>query len=313
VLVVLFENFQILDAAGPIAAFEIAARIAPRTYDLTIAALGGGDVASSSGARMLTEELKGMRVDRFDTCVIAGGVGVYQCVHDKALIAAIQRAAKHVRRIGSVCSGAFLLAKAGLLDGRAATTHWRSAELLQQLYPNVNVFPDRIYTQDGAVWTSAGISAGIDLALAMIREDLGAEVATQVAREMVVYAQRPGGQSQHSELIELSSADQRFAELNDWVRAHLDQDLSVAALATRAGMSERNFARAYASACGVTPAKAVERLRLEAARALIESGADSVQSVAAACGFHDLERMRRAFQRLYGAPPSAFKRAAGRA
>jgi transcriptional regulator GlxA family with amidase domain len=173
----------------------------------------------------------------------------------------------------------------------------------------VRVEPDRIWVRDGKFWTSAGITAGIDLALAMIAEDLGPNVARDVARQLVVYAQRPGGQTQHSELVELGTPEGPFATLNAWARANLCADLSVNALASRVHMSPRNFARAYAAAIGVTPAKAIERLRVEDARAAIESGEASIQEVATRSGFGDVERMRRAFIRLFGAPPSSLRRA----
>jgi transcriptional regulator GlxA family with amidase domain len=204
-----------------------------------------------------------------------------------------------------VCSGAFVLAAAGLLDGKRATTHWRRAPQLAQRFPNVRVEADRIHVKDGNVWTSAGITAGIDLALAMIEENLGAGVAADVAREMVVYAKRSGGQAQHSALLELDAP--RFSALNAWMRDHLREDLSVERLAAQAAMSPRNFARAYAAETGVTPAKAVERLRVEAARTALARGG-AIQTIAQRTGFGDPERMRRAFVRLHGAPPAALRR-----
>jgi transcriptional regulator GlxA family with amidase domain len=305
----LFDGFQILDGAGPIAAFEIATRFAPGAYRLVFAASAGGLVASSSGAAMPTVALKGMSFARVDTFIVVGGIGTRAAAADAALIGAVRRAAQSARRMASVCSGAFVLGAAGLIDDKRVTTHWRQAPLLQKLAPGARVEADRIFVKDGAVWTSAGVSAGIDLALAMIGEDLGGAVAKSVAREMVVYAQRPGGQSQHSAMLELGAAGGRFAALHDWMRAHLAEDLRVERLAQQAAMSARNFARAYAGETGVTPAKAVEKLRAEAARALIEDGAASVQDAARRCGFGDPERMRRAFLRLYGAPPAALKRA----
>jgi transcriptional regulator GlxA family with amidase domain len=194
-----------------------------------------------------------------------------------------------------------------LLEGRRATTHWRRAAQLAKLFPNVRVEADCIHIQDGPIWTSAGVTAGIDLALALISEDLGADVATAVAREMVVYAKRPGGQAQHSTLLELDAKSDRFASLNAWMRSHLAEDLSVERLAREAVMSPRNFARAYAGETGATPAKAVERLRAEAARAALQRGG-AIQEIAAKTGFGDAERMRRAFLRLYGAPPAAVRR-----
>ncbi|MBS0386396.1 MAG: DJ-1/PfpI family protein [Proteobacteria bacterium] len=305
IALLIFPEFQVLDAAGPIAAFEIATRERGRPYRLRVVAAEAGLVRSSSGVSMPAEALS--RARDIDTLIVAGGQGTRAAMTDTALIAALQRLMPRVRRMASVCSGAFLLAAAGLLDGKRATTHWRQAPRLARLFPKVAVEPDRIHMRDGKTWTSAGVTAGIDLALAMIGEDLGEEIATAVAREMVVYAKRPGGQAQHSALLDLEAANARFAKLNAWMREHLAEDLSVEQLARKAAMSERNFARAYAASTGVTPAKAVERLRADAARAALERGGQ-IQEIARKTGFGDSERMRRAFVRLYGAPPAAMRR-----
>jgi transcriptional regulator GlxA family with amidase domain len=248
-------------------------------------------------------------VARVDTLIVVGGEGTRRSFRDQKLIAFLRRAAPRVRRVASVCSGSILLAEARLLDGRRATTHWSRVRDMQKHYPRVRVEPDRIYVRDGKFWTSAGITAGIDLALAMISEDLGPDVARETARQLVVYAQRPGGQTQHSRLLELGPPDGRFAALNSWMRERLDEKLAVEVLAARMKMSPRTFARAYVAETGVTPAKAVERLRVEAARSLIESGVGSMEDVAQQAGFGDIERMRRAFVRLFGAPPSSLRRA----
>ncbi|HYD72751.1 MAG TPA: GlxA family transcriptional regulator [Candidatus Binatia bacterium] len=307
VLVLLFPGFQILDAAGPIAAFEIANRFALDAYRLRVAASRPGLVPSSSGVGMPAEALSGRGVD---TLMVVGGNGTGDAMRDAKLIGAIRRVAPRVLRVSSVCSGAYLLAQAGLLEGKRATTHWRRAPDLARRFPNVRVEPNCIYIKDGKVWTSAGVSAGIDLALAMIADDLGPDVAANVAREMVVYAKRPGGQAQHSALLDLDGS--RFAKLNAWMREHLSEDLSVDRLAAESAMSPRNFARAYAAETGVTPAKAVERMRTEAARAALEGGG-SIQDIARRTGFIDPERMRRAFVRLYGAPPAEMRRTLRRA
>jgi len=302
-LLVLFPGFQLLDAAGPIAAFEIASQVVRDTYSLRVAASGAGLVRSSSGVALRAEAISGQR--RVDTLMVVGGGGTGEAMRDAKLIAAIARLAQRVRRVSSVCSGAYLLAQAGLLEGKRATTHWRRAPDFARRFPGVRVAADCIYIKQGKVWTSAGVSAGIDLALAMIAEDLGADVAADVAREMVVYAKRPGGQAQHSALLDLDAS--RFAKLNAWMREHLSEDLSVERLAQEAAMSPRNFARAYVAETGVTPAKAVERMRTEAARAALEGGG-SIQEIARRTGFIDPERMRRAFVRLYGAPPAEMRR-----
>ncbi len=301
----MFDGFQLLDAAGPIAAFEIASQFAPGAYEVRVVAAKAGLIASSSGVRWPAEALAPLR--GIDTLMVMGGQGTASAMRDRAFTALLKRKSAHARRTTSVCSGAFLLAQTGLLDGKRATTHWRRAAMLTRLFPNVRVEPDRIHIKDGSIWTSAGVSAGIDLALAMIGEDLGDAVANDVAREMVVYAKRAGGQTQHSALLTLDAGSSRFAALNAWIAEHLAADLSVDALANRASMSARNFARAYAEETGVTPAKAVARLRADAARAMIEQGVP-LQTIASRTGFNDPERMRRAFVRLYGAPPAAMRR-----
>lgn len=309
VLIVLFPGFQIIDAAGPIGAFEVASRFAPGAYVIRTVASKAGLVPSSAGIGMPAEPIGRAQVDTF---IVVGGNGTGDAMrNDKPLLRAIQNAPKRARRVASVCSGAFLLAQAGLLDGKRATTHWRRAQQLAQMFPRVRVEADCIHIKDGAVWTSAGVTAGIDLALAMIAEDLGEDIAAKVAREMVVYAKRPGGQAQHSALLELDTGA-RFAHLNAWMREHLHEDLSVERLAAHVAMSPRNFARAYAAETGVTPAKAVERLRTETARTLLAQGG-AIQEIARRTGFGDPERMRRAFVRLYGAPPAAMRRTLRRA
>lgn len=302
-LITLFSGFQILDAAGPIAAFEIASEFAPHAYRIRTVATEASSITSSSGIAMPAEAMKRQR--NVDTLVVVGGGGTREALDDSVLIASIARLAARARRVASVCSGAFLLGKAKLLEGKRATTHWRRASQFKRLFPNVRLDPDSIFIKDGAVWTSAGVSAGIDLSLAMIAEDLGAEVATNVAREMVVYAKRPGGQTQHSALLQLYAP--RFNDLNAWMARNLAGDLSIERLARQAAMSPRNFARAYSADTGMTPAKAVERMRLEAARAALQRGG-AIQEIATKTGFGDGERMRRAFVRQYGAPPAALRR-----
>jgi len=308
IAVMLFPGFQILDAAGPIAAFEIASEFVPGAYRIRTVAAKAGAIASSADIAMPAEAMSGQR--GVDTLIVVGGSGTRVAIRDATIIGAIKRLASRTPRVASVCSGAFLLAQAGLLDGKRATTHWRRAAQFRQLFPDVQLQPDSIFIKDGAVWTSAGVSAGIDLALAMIAEDLGAETATHVAREMVVYAKRPGGQTQHSALLDLDAP--RFSELNTWMRRNLAGVLSVERLAQQAAMSPRTFARAYAADTGMTPAKAVERMRVEAARAALQRGA-AIQQIAAKTGFGDSERMRRAFIRQFGAPPAALRRTLRRA
>lgn len=302
---VIFPGFQILDTAGPLAAFEIAERLRPGAYALSLQAPGGGSVASSCGAAMDAEPLG---PGPFDTVLVAGGDGTRDLAALASIVAWLK--ATPARRRASVCSGAYLLAEAGLLDGRRCTTHWGRTDDFARRYPRAKLDADRIFVRDGDVWTSAGITAGIDLALALVEDDLGVEAARRVAQQLVVHQRRPGGQSQFSALVDLGGRTGRFAELMDWMRAHLAEPLTVERLAEQAAMSPRNFARAFAAETGTTPAKAVERLRLEAARTEVEAGRAPIDRVAEIAGFGDPERMRRAFLRAFGQPPQALRRAA---
>jgi transcriptional regulator GlxA family with amidase domain len=301
----IFEDFQLLDIAGPISAFEIAERYAPGSYVTRVIAPRAGAVCSSSGASLHAQPFG--RAAGIDTLVIAGGYGTRTAAVDAAVVRFVAKCGATARRVASVCSGAYVLAATGLLDGRVATTHWtRSADFARK-FPRVKVDADRIFVKAGKFWTSAGITAGIDLSLALIAEDVGESVARKVAQQLVVYYRRPGGQSQFSTLLELERADGRFAALLDHVRRNLRERLSVEELATQACMSPRNFARAFVAETGTTPARAITRLRAETARAQIESGRASVQQVAKDCGFGDPERMRRAFVRLFGKSPSSLR------
>ena len=301
-----FPDFQLLDAAGPIAAFEIAERYRPGSYALRVVAVEPGPVASSSGVCLHAAALG--RANRIDTLVISGGNGSRAAAQCRATRRFVLACSKAARRVATVCSGTYVLAAAGLLDGKSATTHWsRSADFARK-YPKVHLDPDRIFVRDGKLWSSAGITAGIDLALALIAEDLGERIARQTAQQLVVYYRRPGGQSQFSALLEMERADGRFAELLHHLRSNLTKRLSVTDLAHFSCMSARHFARLFRAEIGVNPAKAVERLRIEAARAALESGAQSVQLIARSCGFGSAERMRRGFLRVLGSSPSALKR-----
>jgi transcriptional regulator GlxA family with amidase domain len=307
--ILIFPDFQLLDAAGPATAFEVAARLTtPPGYRLQILARVAGPVASSSGVILSAESFPSAKL--LDTLIVAGGRGSRDVMRCETTMAFLREASARAARVASVCSGAFLLAATGLLDGRRATTHWRLAARLARDYPQVAVSPDRIFLRDGNVWTSAGITAGIDLALALIAEDLGEAVAKQTAQELVVYYRRPGGQSQFSALLEIDGSGGRFGPLLAWTRERLFEPLSVERLAERAAMSPRHFARAFVADTGVTPAKAVERMRLEVARERVESGTDPIDRVAMLTGFGDGERMRRAFIRAFGQPPQALRRAA---
>jgi transcriptional regulator GlxA family with amidase domain len=287
IAIVIFPGFQLLDAAGPIAAFELAGRESTRPpYRIRVVSSAPGPVASSSGVMLTAEALPAP--SGIDTLLVVGGRGTREADADPELLA--------------------WLRAAGILDGRRVTTHWRHAARLAHLYPQIRVEPDRIFVRDGHVWTSAGITAGIDLALALIAEDLGEALAKRTAQWLVVYHRRPGGQSQFSALLRLDSPGGRFGPLLGWARERLDEALPVERLAAQAAMSPRNFARAFVAETGMTPAKAIEHLRLEAARAHVEEGREAIDRVASATGFGDPERMRRAFIRGFGQPPQALRR-----
>lgn len=306
--ILIFPDFQLLDAAGPISVFEIAARYAGRKLALRVLAAQAGPVRASSGVEMLARDFRG--TNAITTLVVAGGEGVAGAARCPQTLALVQRLARRGVRVASVCSGAYVLAEAGLLDGRRATTHWARTRDFVARYPKVKFEPDQIFTRDGQVWTSAGISAGIDLALAMATEDHGEEIAQATARQLVLYHRRSGGQSQFSSLLELKAPNGRFGALLAWAREHLDAPLTVEDLAERANMSARHFARAFAAETGTTPSKAIERLRIEAARERVQSSPEPIERVAEITGFRDPERMRRAFIRAFGQPPQALRRAA---
>jgi transcriptional regulator GlxA family with amidase domain len=304
----IYRDFQLLDAAGPIAAFEIAERYRPGSYALRVVAADPGSVPSSAGVALQAGALS--RSAHVDTLVVAGGDGSRVALACPRTRRFIQSCAGAARRTSSVCSGAYMLAAAGVLDGKRATTHWSCSVDFAQRFPRVRLEPDRIFIKDGRIWTSAGITAGIDLSLALIEEDLGEKVARRTAQQLVVYFRRPGGQSQFSALLDLERANGRFATLLDHVRSNLDKPFSVAALADRACMSSRHFSRAFHAETGMSPAKAIEQLRAEAARGALLGSGRSVQDVARAHGFGSAERMRRTFLRLFGVTPATVRRGA---
>ena len=304
----IFPDFQLLDLTGPLAAFQLAGlAVSPAPYRWQILSLRGGPVRSTAGLEIATVAA-GNRT--LDTLVVSDGRGTRPAKAAAAPAAALRSLARRTRRVTSVCTGAFLLAEARLLDGRRATTHWRYAANLQREFPRVKVESDRIFVKDGSVWTSAGITAGIDLALALIEEDLGIDVSRAVARELVVYHRRSGGQSQFSALLELEPESDRIRRALAFARDHLAEPLSVERLAAAAGIGPRQFSRAFRAETGETPARAIERLRTEAARLRVEAETEPIEQIAAAAGFADPERMRRAFVRRFGQPPQALRRAA---
>jgi transcriptional regulator GlxA family with amidase domain len=306
--VLVFPDFQLLDAAGPVSVFEIASRIAGLPPSIKVLAETPGAVRSSSGIEMLARNLRA--AGPISTLIVSGGPGVEAAAVSAKTRAFVRGMASRGIRLGSVCSGAYILAEAGLLDGRRATTHWRRTRHFLSTYPKVKLEADRIFVRDGNIWSSAGISAGIDLALAMAAEDFGDEVAQKAARELVLYQRRSGGQSQFSSLLELKASSGRFAPLLSWAREHLHAPLTVEDLAEQAGMSSRHFARAFIAETGTTPSKAIERLRIEVARQRVQSSTEAIERVAQSTGFRDPERMRRAFIRAFGHPPQSLRRAA---
>jgi transcriptional regulator GlxA family with amidase domain len=307
----LVPNFQLLDMAGPVSVFQSAAALAGSragpAYTVELVSEHGGQVKSSCGIEVMTRP---WRESRSGTLVVPGGIGARQPDVAPAVFAYLQAAFAHRRRLASVCTGAFLLARAGVLDGRRATTHWRHAAELQRGYPAIRVDSDRIFVHDDGIWSSAGISAGIDLALAMVEADLGDGVARATAREMVVYHRRTGGQSQFSALQDLAPESGRMRQVLTYIGEHLTAPLTIEQLAGVACVSPRQFIRAFKLETGQTPAKAVERIRAESARAHIENGSASIEAIARLSGFVDTERMRRAFVRVYGQPPQALRRLA---
>lgn len=296
---------RILDLAGPLGAFETVVAVdGPRHYELVVLSESGGPVTGSAGLPVATHPWRG---ETLDTIIFAGGE--IEPLLAPGVVEAARDLAGRTGRVASVCSAAFLLAEAGLLDGRRATTHWRIAREFQQRYPAVKVDTDRIFIADGPIWTSAGITAGIDLALALIENDLGAELARKVARDLVIPYRRPGGQSQFSAMSQMEPDSDRIRMALGFARSHLAEPLPIERLADAARLSVRQFGRAFRQATGETPARAVERLRVEAARLRLQDGAEPVEQIARAVGFSDPERMRRAFVRLHGQPPQAIRRA----
>jgi transcriptional regulator GlxA family with amidase domain len=273
-----------------------------------VIAADAGEIASSSGVVLLARGLRSAAA--LQTLIVVGGEGVRAAATCPRILAFVRKAAGHGCRVASVCSGTYVLAEAGILDGRQATTHWRHTRHFLANYPRVKLEPDRIFARDGNIWSSAGISAGIDLALAMIVEDHGDEVARATARQLVLYHRRGGGQSQFSSLLELKAPTGRFAPLLSWAREHLDHALTVEQLAEQAGMSARHFTRAFIAETGATPSKAIERLRVEVARQRVQDSSEAIELIAQSAGFRDPERMRRAFIRSFGQPPQALRRAA---
>jgi transcriptional regulator GlxA family with amidase domain len=300
---ILFPGFHVM-CFGAVSVFESANLTAGETvYDVCVLSETGGSVRSSVG---ITVETEAFGKTALDTVIVAGSSKVEAAT--PGLLAFIRDALGTTRRVAAICTGAFILAEAGTLDGRRATTHWRFGRELQARFPKTRVEEDRIFIIDGPVWTSAGMTAGIDLALAMVEKDLGADIARLVAKKLVVYHRRAGGQSQFSALLDLEPKSDRIQGALAYAKSNLHTPLSVEQLAEIANLSPRQFSRAFRAETGQSPAKAVEHLRVEAARLMLEQSTHPIDVIANETGFADRERMRRAFLRAFGQPPQVMRR-----
>jgi len=314
VLFVAFEGMGLLDLTGPLTVFWSASKFMEQAgkhgYARHTVSLDGGPILTAEGVTIETAPIAQFERAEIDTIIVPGALNMEPTLEDQRLVDWLAEYAPRARRTASVCAGAFLLAEAGLLAGRRAVTHWASCDLLGQRYDNLTVEADAIFIQDGPIWTSAGVSAGIDLSLALVQEDCGRDIAMQVARQLVIYIKRPGGQSQFSELLQTQTlSSTAFENLHLWISSNLgDKRLNVGLMAERVGMSPRNFARSYKAKTGRTPAKAVEVFRLEAARRLLEETEQGVDRIARSCGFGDEEHMRTTFQRHLAISPRDYRR-----
>jgi transcriptional regulator GlxA family with amidase domain len=305
IAILAYEGCQLLDVTGPAAVFGAANEGRDRpAYEVEIVSPDGGPVMSNCGVGLMSRRPG----KRYDTLLVAGGsLGLKAVMAREDVRRWLRRVTPRTRRFGSVCSGAFVLAAAGLLDGKRVATHWASCQRLAEKFPAVTVDADALYVVDGKVWTSAGVTTGIDMALALVEADLGAATANLIARHFVLYARRPGYQSQFSPLLQMQTeADAPFARLIEWMQAHLDEPLDVPALAARAGLSERSFYRKFVEATGRTPAHFVEGLRLDAARTLLAKGLP-LKAIAGRVGLRSSARLGQAFERRFGMAPSLFR------
>ena len=309
--VLAFNNAQVLDVTGPLQVFATTNDLArqrgqPLPYAVSVIAAQADPVMTSAGLALVAAPLPAADAP-CDTLVIAGGWGVYGAAEDAALVDWVTQKARHTRRMTSVCTGAFLLAASGLLDGCRVATHWTRCEELARKFPSLTVEANPIFIQQGSVWTSAGVTAGIDLCLALVEEDLGRAVALEAARHLVVFLKRPGGQAQYSVALSLQKGDGRFADLHAWVAENLTLDLNIPTLAAQAGMSERSFVRHYRAETGQTPARAVELIRVETARRQLADSTASIKRIALQCGFGCEETLRRSFLRALEVTPQAYR------
>jgi transcriptional regulator GlxA family with amidase domain len=308
ILVLAVDGAQSLDIMGPVEVFATAEETVPGSYAFdTVGPATAGHITMSNGLRLAVDPLP-EPPPRVDTLIVTGGEGSRRAAENAVVVDWIARASRRARRTTSICTGAYLLAASGRLDGHRATTHWAYCDIFRQRFPEVELDPDPVFIRDGDIWTSAGVTAGIDLALALVEDDLGSEVAMTVARLLVVFLKRPGGQAQFSGALSAQQASRpALRELQSWIASHLDEDLSVTALAARASLSERSFARAFKAEVGQTPAAYVESLRVERARTLLEDGAESLEAVTRDAGFSSAEVLRRAFHRRVGVSPAAYR------
>ncbi|KLN54061.1 GlxA family transcriptional regulator [Variovorax paradoxus] len=310
VVLVVFDGVEVIDVAGPASVFSKAGQMRPGSYRLHIASPAGGTVSTNGGLSFSGTSKLQQLPPSIDTLIVAGGdePAVRAAILEQHIGAWLRQVAPHTRRMASVCSGAFALAAAGLLDGREATTHWRVCDQLQALRPQVRVQRDRIYVRDGPVWTSAGVTTGIELALALVEDDLGHAVSMEIARTLALPMLRGGAQPQLTQALQAqASASHRLRELVAWIGTHPQDDLSVEALAERVQMSPRNFARAFTAETGCTPARLVEQVRVAAAAQLLRQTRWPQDRIASRSGFRSVDALQRAFARQHGLTPQAYR------
>lgn len=319
VVFVIYPGVTLLDVTGPVQAFSSANNTEVANgqyiYEVVIASPEGGPVVTDCLVDLGSVSLDQAAAHPIDTLVVAGGSGVFDALEQLGLVDWIKTQSSDCRRVASTCMGSFLTAAAGLLDGQSVTTHWRQVEELQRRFPKIDVKRDPLFVRNGDMWSSAGVTAGIDLALAMIEEDMGHEAAMQVAQALVVFFKRPGGQSQFSDILNIQAAETEglFADLHAWIAGHLQSELSVPKLAERLAMSPRSFSRKYKEKIGITPAKTVEMMRVDAAKHALARSALPLAKIAFNTGFLDEQRLRRAFQRHVGISPIAYRETFGEA
>jgi transcriptional regulator GlxA family with amidase domain len=316
IVMLAFPGAEIIDIAGPLDILCVAPCFLDHGFDmerrhksLIVSEFGGPVTTVPSGISIHTEPLTAIGRRIIDTLIVPGGYDMTQALNRPKLIKWIQTVASRARRVVSICTGAFLLGEAGLLQGRRVTTHWRFVEELARRYPDIVVEPDSIFTVDDNIYTSAGITSGMDLALQLVSEDWGPERALLIARDWLLYTRRPGGQSQFSALLSTKGSERKtITDLQSWIVENLNADLTVATLAERLAMSPRHFARVFQTETGTTPARFVETVRIEAARTCLEQSSQSIESIADECGMGDSERLRRSFIRRLGVNPSDYRR-----